>query len=131
MTATQRAVELAQAAAAAAQDKLAQDVVGLDVSGQLALTDVFVIASAPSERQVDAVVDAVEERLLRLGSKPLRREGQKEGRWVLLDFSDIIVHVMHSEDREFYALELLWKDCPPVVLPAATRAGGASPAADV
>lgn len=130
MTATQRAVELAQAAAAAAQDKLAQDVVGLDVSGQLALTDVFVIASAPSERQVDAVVDAVEERLLRLGSKPLRREGQKEGRWVLLDFSDIIVHVMHSEDREFYALERLWKDCPPVVLPAATRAADTSRGAD-
>lgn len=119
MTATTRATELAQAAAAAAQDKLAEDVVGLDVSGQLALTDVFVIASAPSERQVNAVVDAVEERLLQLGAKPLRREGQKEGRWVLLDFGDIVVHVMHSEDREFYALERLWKDCPPVVLPGA------------
>lgn len=117
MTATTRAIELAQAAAVAAQDKLAEDVVGLDVSGQLALTDVFVIASAPSERQVNAVVDAVEERLLQLGSKPLRREGQKEGRWVLLDFGDIVVHVMHTEDREFYALERLWKDCPPVVLP--------------
>lgn len=117
MTATQRAIELAQAAAAAAQDKLAEDVVGLDVSGQLALTDVFVIASAPTERQVSSIVDAVEERLLQLGSKPLRREGQKEGRWVLLDFSDIVVHVMHSEDRDFYALERLWKDCPPVVLP--------------
>lgn len=119
MAATQRATELAQAAAAAAQDKLAQDVVGLDVSGQLALTDVFVIASAPNERQVSAIVDAVEERLLQLGAKPLRREGQNEGRWVLLDFSDIIVHIMHSEDREFYALERLWKDCPPVLLPQA------------
>ncbi|WP_298888078.1 ribosome silencing factor [uncultured Serinicoccus sp.] len=115
MAATPRAVELAQAAAAAAQDKLAQDVVGLDVSGQLALTDVFVIASAPNERQVGAVVDAVEERLLQLGAKPLRREGQHEGRWVLLDFSDIVVHVMHAEDREFYDLERLWKDCPHVL----------------
>ncbi|WP_151525343.1 ribosome silencing factor [Serinicoccus kebangsaanensis] len=118
MRATQRAVELAQAAAAAAQEKLAQDVVGLDVSGQLALTDVFVIASAPNERQVSAIVDAVEERLLQLGAKPLRREGQHEGRWVLLDFSDIVVHVMHSEDREFYDLERLWKDCPQVLLPS-------------
>lgn len=123
MNATPRAVELAQAAAAAAHDKLAEEVVGLDVSGQLALTDVFVIASAPTERQVASIVDAVEERLLRLGSKPLRREGQREGRWVLLDFGDIVVHVMHSEDREFYDLERLWKDCPPVVLPEAGAAG--------
>ena len=117
MTATPRAVELAQAAAAAAQDKLAEEVVGLDVSGQLVLTDVFVIASAASERQVASVVDAVEERLLELGSKPLRREGQREGRWVLLDFGDIVVHVMHTEDRQFYDLERLWKDCPPILLP--------------
>lgn len=124
MTATQRATELAQAAGAAAQDKLAEDVLGLDVSDQLALTDVFVIASAPSERQVDSIVDAIEERLLRLGAKPLRREGQKEGRWVLLDFGDIVVHVLHSEDREFYGLERLWKDCPVVVMPQARPAAG-------
>ncbi|RIK12014.1 MAG: ribosome silencing factor [Acidobacteria bacterium] len=124
MTATARAVELARAAAAAAQDKLAQDVVGLDVSGQLALTDVFVIASAPGERQVGAIVEAVEERLSELGSKPLRREGQREGRWVLLDFGDIVVHVMHTEDREFYDLERLWKDCPAVVLPEDGPAAG-------
>lgn len=124
MSATPRAVELARAAAAAAQDKLAQDVVGLDVSGQLALTDVFVIASAPGERQVGAIVEAVEERLAELGSKPLRREGQREGRWVLLDFGDIVVHVMHAEDREFYDLERLWKDCPAVVLPEDGRAAG-------
>ena len=123
MTATPRAVELAQAAAAAAHDKLAQDVVGLDVSAQLALTDVFVIASAPNERQVGAIVDAVEERLHTLGSKPLRREGQREGRWVLLDFGDIVVHVMHTDDREFYDLERLWKDCPPVVLPDGDASG--------
>lgn len=116
MAATQRALDLAQAAAAAAADKLAKEVVALDVSEQLALTDVFVIASAPNERQVDAVVDAVEERLLQLKAKPLRREGHKESRWVLLDYGDIVVHVMHSDDREFYALERLWKDCPTVAL---------------
>lgn len=117
MTATPRALDLARAAAAAAQDKLGQQVVGLDVSRQLALTDVFVIASAPNERQVGAIVDAVQERLHTLGAKPLRREGQREGRWVLLDFGDIVVHVMHSEDRQFYDLERLWKDCPVVTLP--------------
>ncbi|WP_134773635.1 ribosome silencing factor [Ornithinimicrobium flavum] len=125
MTATQRATELAQAAGAAAQDKLAEEVLGLDVSDQLALTDVFVIASAPSERQVDSIVEAVEERLSRLGAKPLRREGQKEGRWVLLDFGDIVVHVLHSEDREFYGLERLWKDCPVVVMPESRPAAEA------
>ncbi|MDO5739755.1 MAG: ribosome silencing factor [Ornithinimicrobium sp.] len=124
MTATPRATELAQAAAAAAHDKLADDVVGLDVSSQLVLTDVFVIASAPNERQVHAIVDAVQERLQTLGVKPLRREGQREGRWVLLDFGEIVVHVMHAEDREFYDLERLWKDCPAVVLPSSEAPSG-------
>lgn len=119
MAATTRALDLARAAAHAAQDKLAEDVVGLDVTGQLALTDVFVIASAPNERQVSSIVDAVEDRLLELGAKTLRREGQREGRWVLMDFGDIVVHVMHTEDREFYDLERLWKDCPVITLPEA------------
>ncbi len=116
MTASTRAVELALAAGAAAQEKLAEDVVALDVSGQLALTDVFVIASAPNERQVSAIVDAVQERMLQLQSKALRREGVREARWVLLDFGEIIVHVMHGEDRAFYDLERLWKDAPSVAL---------------
>ncbi|MGB3257820.1 MAG: ribosome silencing factor [Ornithinimicrobium sp.] len=119
MGASKRATDLAMAAGAAAEDKLAEDVVALDVTGQLALTDVFVIASAPNERQVAAIVDAVMERLLQLGSKPLRREGVREARWVLLDFGDIIVHVMHAEDRAFYDLERLWKDCPILGKPSA------------
>lgn len=122
MSATPRAIELARAAAAAAADKLAERVSALDVSEQLALTDVFVIASAPNERQVDAVVDAVEDRLGQLGSKPLRREGRKESRWVLLDFGDIVVHVMHTEDRAFYDLERLWKDCPTIAVAAGQSA---------
>ena len=126
VAATQQAIDLATIAARAAADKLATTITGLDVSGQLALTDVFVIASAPNERQVSAIVDAVEERLLQLGAKPLRREGQREGRWVLLDFSDIIVHIMRSEDREFYALERLWKDCPAVLLPEPGTPAGES-----
>ena len=112
MTATPRAVELATAAAQAASDKLATDILILDVSEPLVITDVFVLASASNDRQVRAVVDAVEERLRELGAKPLRREGHQEGRWVLLDFGDVVVHVQHAEEREFYRLERLWKDCP-------------------
>jgi ribosome-associated protein len=112
VAASTRAVELALAAGAAAQDKMATDVVAFDVTAQLALTDVFVIASAPNERQVSAIVDAVQERLAQLGSAVLRREGLREARWVLLDFGDVVVHVMHAEDRSFYDLERLWKDCP-------------------
>ena len=114
MSASTRAVDLARAAGAAAEDKLASRVVAIDVSGQLALTDVFVIASAANDRQVKAVVDAVEERLHSLGVRPVRREGERDGRWVLLDFGDIVVHVQHDDEREFYALERLWKDCPTV-----------------
>jgi len=110
--ASERAVELGLAAAQAAADKLATDVLLLDVSEQLVITDVFVLASAPNDRQVKAVVDEVEDRLRDLGAKPIRREGAQEGRWVLLDFAEIVVHVQHQEERIFYALERLWKDCP-------------------
>jgi ribosome-associated protein len=110
--ASERAVELALAAAQAAADKLATDVLLLDVSEQLVITDVFLLASAPSDRQVKAVVDEIEDRLRDLGAKPVRREGAEEGRWVLLDFADIVVHVQHQEERIYYALERLWKDCP-------------------
>ena len=114
MPASERAVELGLAAAQAAADKLASDILLLDVSEQLVITDVFLLASAPNDRQVMAVVDEVEARLRDLGSKPLRREGTSEGRWVLLDFGDIVVHVQHQEERVFYALERLWKDCPTI-----------------
>lgn len=119
MTASERAVELAQAAAVAARDKLAQDVIAFDVSAQLALTDVFVICSATNQPQAQAIRDAIEERLLTLGAKPVRREGQREGRWVLLDYSEIVVHLMHAEERVYYALERLWSDCPLIDLPEA------------
>ncbi len=123
MTATDRAVELAITAARAASDLKADEIIALDVSEQLVLTDVFLIASGTNERQVSAIVDAVEEALHRAGVKALRREGKSEGRWVLLDFGDIVVHVQHAEDRVYYALERLWKDCPVIELPADAQGG--------
>jgi len=117
VAATDRAVELVSAAALAAADKLAEDIVAYDVSDQLAITDAFVLCSAPNDRQVRAIVDAVEERLRAFDAKPVRREGEREGRWVLLDYADIVVHVQHAEDRTYYALERLWRDCPEILLP--------------
>jgi ribosome-associated protein len=112
MTASDRAAALATAAAQAAADKLGRDIMLLDVSERLVITDAFVLVSGSNERQVRAIVDAVEEALLRLGTKPVRREGERAGRWVLLDFVDVVVHVQHQEERVFYSLERLWKDCP-------------------
>lgn len=112
MPATDEAITLSQAAAQAASDKFATDIIAIDVSEQLVVTDVFVICSAANERQVSAIIDAVEEKLTELGAKPLRREGQGERRWVLLDYGDIVVHVQLLEDRVHYAIERLWKDCP-------------------
>ena len=114
MTASAEARETALLAAQAAADKLATDVSIVDVSDRLAITDAFVLASAPNERQVQSIVDAVEERLREHGIKPVRREGVAESRWVLLDFVDVVVHVQHAEERAYYALERLWKDCPTI-----------------
>jgi ribosome-associated protein len=128
VTATEKARELSLVAAQAASDKLATDIVLIDVSERLAITDVFVIATGNSERQVEAIVDEVEDKLRLAGVKPLRREGRRDGRWVLLDYADLVVHVMHAEERVFYALERLWKDCPvipftPDEAPAAATGG--------
>jgi ribosome-associated protein len=119
VTATHRAVELALVAAQAAADKVARDIVVLDVSDRLVITDCFVVCSAPNDRQVAAVVEEVERRMREQGVKPVLREGEREARWVLLDFGDVIVHVQHEDEREFYALERLWKDCP--VIPFVDR----------
>ena len=130
MTATERATQLAIAAAQAASDKLADDIVAYDVSEVFVITDAFVLASAPNDRQVRAIVDAVEEQLLELGAKPARREGEREGRWVLLDYIDIVVHVQHAEERTYYALERLWKDCPVLSLPESVTSGRSRGPAD-
>ena len=113
---------LVQVAAHAAWEKGAENPVALDVTDKLALTDSFLIVSGRSERNTKAIGDGVEERLLEAGVKLLRREGKSDGRWILLDFGALIVHVFHDDEREFYALERLWKDCPviPLHLPETT-----------
>jgi len=116
VTATPEAIEMAAVAARAAASKLADDVVVIDVSGQLVITDCFVIASASNERQVNAIVDEVEEKMRRAGYKPARREGTREGHWTLLDYVDIVVHIQHQDERNFYALDRLWGDCPVVAV---------------
>jgi ribosome-associated protein len=122
VTATERAIDLVRVAARAADDKQGFDQVALDVSGPLPLADVFLLVTGRNERNVQAIASGIEEKMIEAGAKPLRREGRAEGRWILLDFGDVIVHVFHEEERLFYSLERLWKDCPVVALelPAAT-----------
>lgn len=114
----------ALAAAEAALDKQARDVVILDVHGTMVITDFFVIATGTSDRQVRTIIDAIEEALRVRGRRPLRREGETDGRWILLDFVDFVVHVFAEEEREFYDLERLWGDAPRVPVPDATRPAG-------
>jgi ribosome-associated protein len=130
LSATAEAIDIARQAALAADEKLASNVVVLDVSEQLVITDCFVIASAPNERQVNAIVDNIEEKLRDAGHKPVRREGTREGRWTLLDYIDVVVHVQHNDERNFYALERLWKDCPIVDVPGLVRDGDRAEAAE-
>ena len=125
MTATEKAVELVGIAATAAADKQATEIIAYDVSEQLVITDAFLLCSAPNDRQVKSIVDEIEDKLRKAGTKPVRREGEREGRWVLLDYIDIVIHVQHAEERVFYALERLWKDCPRIALPEPVEAGGA------
>lgn len=108
-------------AATAAADKIGENLVALDVSEPFVLADTFLIVSGRNERQVSAISDGIEEAMHLAGHKLLRREGKSTGRWVLLDFGDIIAHVMHEEDRVFYDIERLWKDCPTISLDGITR----------
>lgn len=118
MTATDHAKLLIEIAARAASDKLATEMVAYDVSDQLAITDAFLVCSTSNERQSKAVVDEVEDKLRELAdAKPVRREGGRDGRWVLIDYGDVVVHVQHEEERQFYALDRLWRDCPTIDLP--------------
>lgn len=117
MSAPEESIELARVAGQAAVDKLAGDVIALDVSEQLVITDIFLVCSGTSERQVAGIVDGIEKDMLeKLRRKPVRREGERDARWVLLDYSDIVIHVQHAEDRAFYALERLWRDAPVIDL---------------
>ena len=123
MTATDHAVSIVHTAARAASDKLGQHILAFDVSDELAITDAFLLASAANDRQVKAIVDEIEDKLREFGEKPLRREGERDGRWVLMDYGDVVVHVQHEEERQYYALERLWRDCPLIPLPADVASG--------
>jgi ribosome-associated protein len=120
MTASAHALELLNVAATAADSKAGEDLVALDVSNPLPLADIFLLVTGRSERNVVAIAGEIEDKLIEAGHKPLRREGRAEGRWILIDFGDLVVHVFHEEERVYYGLERLWKDCPviPIELPA-------------
>lgn len=118
MAATPESIELTYIAARAASQGKATSITAIDVSQRLVLTDVFLVISGSTQRQVRALVDDVEQAMHRAGHQRLRREGlEGEARWVILDYGDIMVHVQHDEDREFYALEKLWGDQPLIELP--------------
>ena len=112
MTVSDESRRLATIAALAADEKLGRDIAVLDVSGVMAISDVFVVVSADNERQVGAIVEEVEDKLTEAGVEPLRREGNRENRWVLLDYGVLVVHIQRDIEREFYGLDRLYRDCP-------------------
>lgn len=114
MAASKKVIEMAQVAAQAIADKLGTDIVAIDMTEQLVLSEVFLIATGQNDRQIDAIVDNVLEKLTEIGERPLRREGA--GEWVLLDYSDLVVHIQSKELRNYYMLERLWNDCPRIEL---------------
>lgn len=116
MTAQPESIELARIIAAAADSKQGEDILALDVSEPLSIVDVFVLATGRNERNVQAIADEIEDHAHLAGRKTLRREGRDLGRWILLDFGDVVAHVFHEEERMFYGLERLWRDCPLVDL---------------
>ena len=120
MTASARARELLTVVARAADSKQGEDLVALDVSGPLPLTDIFFLATGRNERNVQAIAGEIEDQMLEAGAKALRREGRADGRWILLDFGDVVAHIFHEEDRLYYSLERLWKDCPAIPIEVAT-----------
>jgi ribosome-associated protein len=124
MTAGVQSKDMLAVAATAADSKGGEDLIALDVSQPLPLVDIFLLVTGRSERNVAAIADEVEDKLLEAGHRRLRREGRQESRWVLLDFGDLVVHVFHEQERVYYGLERLWKDCPvvPIELPAHTPA---------
>jgi ribosome-associated protein len=114
MPASKSVTELTQVAARAISEKLGTDMIALDLSDQLVLSEVFLIATGGNVRQVDSIADFVEEKLREIGEKPARREGTEE--WVLLDYSDLVVHIQSTTLRNYYMLDRLWNDCPRIEL---------------
>ncbi|AXE54441.1 ribosome silencing factor [Aurantimicrobium sp. MWH-Uga1] len=116
MAATENALRLLAIAASAADDKGGEDLVALDISEPLPLVDIFLLVTGRNERNVIAISNEIEDKMIEAGVKTIRREGRAEGRWILLDFGDLVVHVFHEEERMYYGLERLWKDCPTIPL---------------
>ena len=114
MQASESVKVLTQIAAQAAADKFGTDMVAIDLSDQLVLSEVFLIVTGQNVRQVDAIADFVEEKLRQAGDKPVRREGGEE--WILLDYSDLVVHIQSADLRRYYMLDRLWNDCPTIKL---------------
>jgi ribosome-associated protein len=110
MPASKSVIDLTQIAARAIAEKLGTDMIALDLSDQMVLSEVFLIATGGNVRQVDSIADFVEEKLREIGEKPARREGTEE--WVLLDYSDLVVHIQSTTLRNYYMLDRLWNDCP-------------------
>lgn len=124
MQSPENAIEMLRIAADAADSKGGEDLVALNVSEPLPLVDVFLLVTGNSERNVAAIADEIEDQLFAAGHKRVRREGRAEARWVLLDFGDLIVHVFHAEERVYYGLERLWKDCPVIPIELAEKVTG-------
>ena len=114
MPASKSVTELTQVAARAIADKFGTEMIAIDLSDQMVLSVVFLIATGANIRQVDAIADEVEEKLRLIGEKPARREGTDE--WILLDYSDLDVHIQSAELRRYYMLDRLWNDCPTIEL---------------
>ncbi len=114
MAASKQVKDLAQLAAEAMSEKLGTDIIALDMTDQMLLSEVFLIATAQNEQQVDAIADEVFRKLAEIGEKPIRREGK--GAWILLDYSDLVVHIQNTELRNYYMLDRLWNDCPRIEL---------------
>ena len=114
MAASEKCLAITKIAADAINEKLGVDIVALDMTDQMLLSEVFLIATGQNERQVDAITDGVFEALAKIGEKPVRKEGS--GQWILLDYSDLVVHIQSQELRKYYMLDHLWNDCPKIDL---------------
>jgi ribosome-associated protein len=114
MAARESTIKLTQRAAEAIVDKLGRDLVAIDLSEQMVLSEVFLIATGRNEKQVEAIADEVERVLALAGEKPARRE--RSDSWVLLDYSDLVVHIQSEDVRQYYMLDRLWNDCPRIEL---------------
>lgn len=131
MAAFKESIDAARVAALGADEMKGEDIVAFDVSEPLGLTDVFLIATGSSPRHVLSIAEEVEKQMhLQCGMNPREREGLEEGQWVLLDFGDIVVHVMDQDSRDFYDLERLWKDCPRIDLQLPERDEDTEPVDD-